>query len=63
MKIGDLVRYKGGGFPNWLGYIVKEIPGMSYIKVVDWWDGKGNKERSSHPAAYLELEVVKNEDR
>ena len=63
MKIGDLVRYKGGGFPNWLGYIVKEIPGMDHIKVVDWWDGKGNKERSSHPAAYLELEVVKNEDR
>ena len=63
MKVGDLVRYKGGGFPNWLGYIVKEIPGMSHIKVVDWWDGKGNKERSSHPAAYLELEVVKNEDR
>ena len=61
MKIGDLVRYKGGGFPNWLGYIVKEIPGMSHIKVVDWWDGKGNKERSSHPKEYLEL--VKNENR
>ena len=61
MKVGDLVRYKGGGFPNWLGYIVKEIPGTSHIKVVDWWDGKGNKERSSHPKEYLEL--VKNENR
>ena len=61
MKVGDLVKYKGGGFPTWLGYIVKEIPGNSKIKVVEWWDGKGNKERSSHPAAYLEL--AKNEDR
>ena len=60
MKIGDLVKYKGGGFPKWLGYIVKEIPGHSHIKVVEWWDGNGNKERSSHPAEYLELV---NEDR
>ena len=61
MKLGDLVKYKGGGFPTWLGYIVKEIPGHSHIKVVEWWDGEGNRERSSHPAAYLEL--AKNENR
>ena len=60
MKIGDLVKYKGGGFPKWLGYIVKEIPGHSKIKVVEWWNTNGSKERSSHPAEYLELV---NEDR
>ena len=60
MKIGDLVKYKGGEFPTWLGYVVKEIPGMSRIKVVEWWNTNGSKERSSHPAAYLELV---NEDR
>ena len=61
MKVGDLVKYKGDGFPKWLGYIIKEIPGHSKIKVVEWWDGDGNRERSSHPAAYLEL--AKNENR
>ena len=60
MKIGDLVKYKGGGFPKWLGYIVKEVPGHSHIKVVEWWDGNGNKERSSHPKEYLELVINEN---
>ena len=59
MQVGDLVKYKGDGFPTWLGYVVKEIPGHAHIKVVEWWDGKGNRERSSHPARYLEL--VKND--
>ena len=60
MKIGDLVRYKGGGFPKWLGYIVKEIPGHSHIKVVEWRDGNGNRDRSSHPKEYLELVINEN---
>ena len=60
MKIGDLVKYKGEDFQTWLGYIVKEIPGWSQIKVVEWWNPNGDKERSSHPAEYLELA---NEDR
>ena len=60
MKVGDLVKYKGEDFQTWLGYIVKEIPGHSKIKVVEWWNTNGSKERSSHPAEYLELV---NEDR
>ena len=60
MKVGDLVKYRGDGFPTWLGYIVKEIPGAAQHKTVEWWDGKGNTERSTHPAEYLELV---NEDR
>jgi hypothetical protein len=60
VKVGDLVKYKGEDFQTWLGYIVKEIPGTSQIKVVEWWNTNGSKERSSHPAEYLELV---NEDR
>ena len=60
MKVGDLVKYKGEDFQTWLGYIVKEIPGWSQVKVVEWWNPSWGKVRSSHPAANLELV---NEDR
>ena len=55
MKVGDLVRYKDGDLPTWLGYIVSEIPGWSQVKVVEWWNPTGTKMRSSHPAANLEV--------
>lgn len=56
MKVGDLVKYRHSEhFQTWLGYIVKEIPGWSQVKVVEWWNPNGGKERSSHPAANLEL--------
>ena len=57
MKIGDLVAYRGRGWGEWLGIIVKEIPGTADAKLVYWTDmSDGTAARDCHPEK--ELEVV-----
>ena len=40
MKIGDLVRYRSGAVyephREWLGLIVREIPGADEFKIIEW---------------------------
>jgi len=55
MKPGDLVKYTGRGFQDWLGYVTREIPGSDDVKVVKWWNKNGGTDISSHPARHLEL--------
>ena len=59
MKIGDLVRYRTGPHHDhnseWLGLIVREIPGTDEIKVIEWWHGEGGTDHGSYRARDLEL--------
>jgi hypothetical protein len=36
MKIGDLVKYRGNYYADWLGVITQEVPGSAKIKTVHW---------------------------
>ena len=53
MKVGDLVRYRTTS--DWLGLIVREIPGTDEIKVIEWWHRDGGTDRGSYRARDLEL--------
>ena len=59
MKIGDLVRYRTGthhdNHSEWLGLIVREIPGTDEIKVIEWVHKSGGTDRGSYRARDLEL--------
>jgi len=59
MKIGDLVRYRSAGrtpsHGDWLGLIVREIPGTDEIKVIEWWHSEGGTNHGSYRARDLEL--------
>jgi hypothetical protein len=59
MKIGDLVRFRSGYYNKvhreWLGLIVREIPGTDEIKVIEWWHREGGTDRGSYRARDLEL--------
>ena len=54
MQVGDLVKFYTG-FENWIGIVVKEIPGTSEVKVVHWSGGPYGEEKSSHPKEHLSL--------
>ena len=61
MEIGDLVRYRGGSYhAEWLGLIVREIPGTDEIKVIEWTHRNRGRDRGSYKARDL---VLANEDR
>tara|TARA_R110002020_G_scaffold10859_1_gene41269 strand:- start:1480 stop:1668 length:189 start_codon:yes stop_codon:yes gene_type:complete len=62
MKIGDLVRYrsKQDCHREWLGIIVREIPGIDEIKVIEWTHRNKGKDRGSYRARDL---VLANENR
>ena len=64
MKIGDLVRFRTYGWNDkpseWLGLIVREIPGTDEIKVVEWTHRNKGRDRGGYKARDLELV---NEDR
>ena len=64
MKIGDLVRYRSAGrtpsHGDWLGLIVREIPGTDEIKVIEWTHRNMGRDRGSYRARDL---VLANEDR
>ena len=36
MKIGDLVKYRGNYYADWLGVITQETPGSANYKTVHW---------------------------
>jgi hypothetical protein len=59
MKIGDLVKYRTmTHYPHhreWLGLIVREIPGTNEIKVIEWTHREGGTDRGSYRARDLEL--------
>jgi len=56
MKIGDLVRYRDAANKNeWLGLIVREIPGTAERKVIEWTHRQGGTDRGSYRARDLEL--------
>ena len=59
MKIGDLVKYRTAthhaDHSDWLGIIVREIPGTNELKVIEWVHKSGGTDRGSYRARYLEL--------
>jgi len=58
VKIGDLVRYRsrdGCHAREWLGLIVREIPGTDKIKVIEWVHVSKGTDRGGHKARDLEL--------
>ena len=64
MKIGDMVRYRTASntvyHGDWLGLIVREIPGTDEIKVIDWTHRNMGTDRGSYRARDL---VLVNESR
>ena len=59
MKLGDLVKYRAATHhthhSEWLGLIVREIPGTDKIKVIEWVHKSGGRDRGSYRARDLEL--------
>jgi len=57
MKVGDLVRYRSpnGHNNDWLGLIVREIPGTDEIKVIEWTHRNMGRDHGSYRARDLEL--------
>ena len=59
MKIGDLVRYRTATHHDhnneWLGLIVREIPGTDEIKVIEWMHRNTGRDRGSYRARDLVL--------
>ena len=59
MKIGDLVKYRTGTHHDhhseWLGLVVREIPGTDKIKVIEWVHVNKGTDRGSYRARDLEL--------
>jgi len=64
MKVGDLVKYRTSTHhvyhDDWLGLIVREIPGTDEIKVIEWTHRNMGRDRGSYRARDL---VLANEDR
>ena len=60
MNIGDLVKYRASTHHthhnDWLGLIVREIPGHDGFKVIEWWHR--NKGRECGSCRARDLEVV-----
>ena len=58
MKIGDLVRFRRRLVEepcDWLGLIVREIPGTDEIKVIEWVHVSKGTDRGGYKARDLEL--------
>ena len=59
MKIGDLVRFRSGYYNKvhreWLGLIVREIPGTDEVKIVEWTHWNNGRDRGGYKARDLEL--------
>ena len=61
MRIGDLVRYRWHNQRReWLGIIVREIPGNNEVKVIEWVHVSKGTDRGSYKARDL---VVVSESR
>ena len=59
MKIGDLVRFRSGNYNKvhreWLGLIVREIPGTDEVKIIEWTHTSKGTDRGGYKARDLEL--------
>jgi hypothetical protein len=59
VKVGDLVKYRASTHHthhnDWLGIIVREIPGNHEIKVIEWTHREGGTDRGSYRARDLEV--------
>ncbi len=59
MKVGDLVRFRSGGWNNthreWLGLIVREIPGTDEVKIIEWSHPTKGRDHGGYKAGDLEL--------
>ena len=56
MKIGDLVRFRWhNARREWLGIIVREVPGNNEVKVIEWHHVSKGTDRGSYRARDLEL--------
>ena len=59
MKVGDLVKYRTSTHHthhnDWLGLIVREIPGTDEIKVIEWTHREGGTDCGSYRARDLVL--------
>ena len=60
MKIGDLVKFRTfssnqESWGEWLGLIVREIPGTDEIKVIEWVHQNKGRDHGSYRARDLEL--------
>jgi len=59
MKIGDLVKYRTGTHHDhhseWLGLIVREIPGTDEIKIIEWIHRNGGTDHGGYRARDLVL--------
>ena len=59
MRVGDLVRYRtmthSPDHSEWLGLIVREIPGTDEIKVIEWTHRDKGTDCGSYRARDLEL--------
>jgi hypothetical protein len=63
VKVGDLVRFRSRGWHKahgeWLGLIVREIPGTDEVKIIEWTHSNKGRDRGGYKAA--DLELVKND--
>ena len=57
MKIGDLVKWKADDcYLEWVGVIIREIPGTAQRKVVYWTTSLARRDQTeSHNARDLEV--------
>jgi hypothetical protein len=59
MRVGDLVRYRSAthtpSHGDWLGIIVREIPGTDEIKVIEWTHRDRGSDRGPYRARDLVL--------
>ena len=59
MQVGDLVKYRTSTHHvyhnDWLGLIVREIPGTDEIKVIEWTHRDKGTDCGSYRARDLEL--------
>ena len=58
MKVGDLVRFRRRLVEepcDWLGLIVREIPGTDEVKIVEWTHWNNGRDRGGYKARDLEL--------
>ena len=59
MQVGDLVKYRTSthhdDWSDWLGLIVREIPGTDKIKVIEWVHVSKGTDRGGYKARDLEL--------
>ena len=65
MKIGDLVKFRTfssnqESWGEWLGLIVREIPGTDEVKIVEWTHSNKGRDRGGYKARDL---VLVNENR